>query len=129
MHAPSLLSPAALAPAAVRAAAARAQPSRRPDLVVRAQQVVRVCTNKDCRRKGSNKTLELMQALAPPELVAVEEVDCLSECGIGPNIEVLPGGEADAPGKVVNGCKTEEDVAKLLAGYFEGCEGLLDTEP
>jgi NADH:ubiquinone oxidoreductase subunit E len=68
---------------------------------------VKVCVNKECKRAGSKKTCGMFQALAEGTGVTIEEVICLDECGMGPNVE-LPDG------KVVNGVKTEEDVKAVL---------------
>ena len=72
-----------------------------------AKPVVKVCVNKECKRAGSKKTCGMFQALAEGTGVTIEEVICLDECGMGPNVE-LPDG------KVVNGVKTEEDVKAVL---------------
>ena len=74
---------------------------------VRADSTVKVCVNKECKRAGSNRTVALFEALAEGTGVTIEEVICLDECGMGPNVE-LPDG------KVVNGVKTEEDVKAVL---------------
>ena len=74
---------------------------------VRADSTVKVCVNKECKRAGSNKTCGMFQSLAEVTGVTIEEVVCLDECGMGPNVE-LPDG------KVVNGVKTEEDVKAVL---------------
>uniref|UniRef100_A0A7S1XA06 Uncharacterized protein n=1 Tax=Tetraselmis chuii TaxID=63592 RepID=A0A7S1XA06_9CHLO len=67
-----------------------------------------VCTNKDCRRRGGKRTLSFCQELAP-EGVAVEEQECLDECGMGPNVQLQP------EGKIVNGLGTREAVASMLS--------------
>ena len=74
---------------------------------VRADSTVKVCVNKECKRAGSKKTCGMFQALAEATGVTIEEVICLDECGMGPNVE-LPDG------KVVNGVKTEDDVKAVL---------------
>jgi NADH:ubiquinone oxidoreductase subunit E len=68
--------------------------------------VIKVCVNKECKRAGSKKTCGIFETLAEETDVTIEEVLCLDECGMGPNVEV--------EGKVVNGVKTEEDVKAVL---------------
>ena len=48
----------------------------------------------------------MFQAQAEGTNVTIEEVICLDECGMGPNVEI--------DGKVVNGVKTKEQVKAVL---------------
>eukprot|EP00241_Pyramimonas_parkeae_P013870 CAMPEP_0114256652 /NCGR_PEP_ID=MMETSP0058-20121206/18287_1 /TAXON_ID=36894 /ORGANISM="Pyramimonas parkeae, CCMP726" /LENGTH=68 /DNA_ID=CAMNT_0001371273 /DNA_START=220 /DNA_END=426 /DNA_ORIENTATION=+ len=43
-----------------------------------------------------------------PGSVTVTEVDCLGECGLGPNVKLEP------ENVVVNGCKSKAAVAQIL---------------
>ena len=42
---------------------------------------VKVCTNKECKRGGSKKTLAMFEALGL-EGVEIVEIRCLDECGM-----------------------------------------------
>ena len=69
---------------------------------------IKVCTKKECRRLGSQKTIEFLEERARKFDLRVTSVKCLSECGMGPNVE-LPCGT------VLNGVKGEERCLKALA--------------
>ena len=69
---------------------------------------IKVCTKKECRRLGSQKTIEFLEERAGKFDLRVTSVKCLSECGMGPNVE-LPCGT------VLNGVKGEERCLKALA--------------
>ena len=83
-----------------------------------------VCLNKYCRKKGSAKTLELLEALAEGRTdVIVEKADmshtehgCFDECTMGPNVRVggLGPKTDNPPGRIMNGIKGEEAAAELL---------------
>lgn len=78
-----------------------------------APQRVEVCRGRHCARRGSAKTLALLQELAP-DGVTVSEADtedeehgCFDECTMGPNVRV--------DGKrIVNGIKGAAACAELL---------------
>ena len=69
---------------------------------------IKVCTKKECRRLGSQKTLEFLEARGEKFNLKVTAVKCLSECGMGPNVE-LPCGT------ILNRVKGEESCLKALA--------------
>jgi NADH:ubiquinone oxidoreductase subunit E len=69
---------------------------------------IKVCTKKECRRIGSKKTLEFLEARGEKFDLKVTAVKCLSECGMGPNVE-LPCGT------ILNRVKGEESCLKALA--------------
>lgn len=69
---------------------------------------IKVCTKKECRRLGSQKTLEFLEARGEKFDLKVTAVKCLSECGMGPNVE-LPCGT------ILNRVKGEESCLKALA--------------
>lgn len=69
---------------------------------------IKVCTKKECRRLGSQKTLEFLEARGEKFDLKVAAVKCLSECGMGPNVE-LPCGT------ILNRVKGEESCLKALA--------------
>lgn len=50
---------------------------------------IRVCTNRTCRKQGSLDILQLLSGISPPS-VTVNSCGCLSWCGSGPNIVILP---------------------------------------
>lgn len=74
---------------------------------------VKVCTNKECKRGGSKKTLALFEALGL-EGVEIVEIRCLGECGMGPNVQI--NGD---DGPIINGVKTEDDVKKVVDRLME----------
>ena len=69
---------------------------------------IKVCTKKECRRLGSQKTFEFLEARGEKFDLKVTAVKCLSECGMGPNVE-LPCGT------ILNRVKGEESCLKALA--------------
>ena len=69
---------------------------------------IKVCTKKECRRLGSQKTLEFLEERGEKLNLKVTAVKCLSECGMGPNVE-LPCGT------ILNRVKGEESCLKALA--------------
>ena len=69
---------------------------------------IKVCTKKVCRRLGSQKTLEFLEERGGKFDLKVSAVKCLSECGMGPNVE-LPCGT------ILNRVKGEESCLKALA--------------
>ena len=69
---------------------------------------IKVCTKKECRRLGSKKTLEFLEERGEKFNLKVTAVKCLSECGMGPNVE-LPCGT------ILNRVKGEESCLKALA--------------
>ena len=69
---------------------------------------IKVCTKKECRRLGSQKTLEFLEERGEKFDLKVTAVKCLSECGMGPNVE-LPCGT------ILNRVKGEESCLKALA--------------
>ena len=71
-------------------------------------QEIKVCTKKECRRLGSQKTLEFLEERGEKFDLKVSAVKCLSECGMGPNVE-LPCGT------ILNRVKGEESCLKALA--------------
>ena len=77
---------------------------------------VKVCTNKECKRGGSKKTLAMFEALGL-EGVEIVEIRCLDECGMGPNVQI--NGD---DGPIINGVKTEDDVKKVVDRLMESGE-------
>lgn len=69
---------------------------------------IKVCTKKECRRLGSQKTLEFLEERGEKFDLKVSAVKCLSECGMGPNVE-LPCGT------ILNRVKGQESCLKALA--------------
>ncbi len=52
------------------------------------------------------KTCKMLQGISQGTGVKIEEVLCLDECGMGPNVEIA--------GRIVNGVKTEADVKAIF---------------
>ncbi|KAK9816074.1 hypothetical protein WJX74_010856 [Apatococcus lobatus] len=50
---------------------------------------LRVCTNKTCKKQGSQQVLKFAQDLSLDE-VKIKEVGCLGDCGKGPNMFLRP---------------------------------------
>ena len=69
---------------------------------------MRVCTNKECKRAGARRIMNMAEQLAGEmEDVEVQEQDCFDFCGMGPNVQVN--------GKVISGVKTPEKLAEAFA--------------
>ncbi|KAJ1616604.1 hypothetical protein T492DRAFT_1105479 [Pavlovales sp. CCMP2436] len=79
---------------------------------VLSERTVEVCLSKHCTKRGSLRTLELLQAMAPDGTVVVvadcsdTEHGCFDECTMGPNVRV--------GGNIVNGVKGPNACADLL---------------
>ncbi|AFY81501.1 (2Fe-2S) ferredoxin domain-containing protein [Oscillatoria acuminata] len=50
---------------------------------------VLICTNRTCRKQGSQKVLAAFQSLPIPD-VTIESSSCLGQCGNGPMVLILP---------------------------------------
>ena len=83
--------------------------------------LIEVCCGKYCSKKGSKKTLELLEGLAAGRSdVCVIKADmshtehgCFDECTMGPNVR-LGGQPKQDGGRIYNGIKGEESCAELL---------------
>lgn len=89
--------------------------------------VVAVCTSKDCRRRGAAKAAEQLASLCAAgcvsSKVAVEERECLGECGMGPNVVCVPKGslapdDEPPPGVRVHNGVTAAAAPGWLAGLY-----------
>ena len=88
-----------------------------------AKEVVYVCTNVDCRSRGSQAMLERLQAAfnAADLDVPIEPIVCFSACNVGPNVVIpsrrcwLSGVTADKVEAVVSFLKSGTDVSALQA--------------
>jgi NADH:ubiquinone oxidoreductase subunit E len=80
-----------------------------------AKEVVYVCTNVDCRSRGSQAMLERLEAafLAADLDVSIEPIVCFSACNVGPNV-VIPSKRCWLSG--VTGEKVEAVVAFIKSG-------------
>ena len=81
-----------------------------------------VCCGKYCSKKGSKKTLALLEELATGvDGVIVEKADmshtehgCFDECTMGPNVRVDGAGPQTDGGRILNGIRGVEACAELL---------------
>ena len=81
-----------------------------------------VCRGKYCSKKGSKKTLALLEELATGvDGVLVEKADmshtehgCFDECPMGPNVRVDGAGPQTDGGRILNGIRGIEACAELL---------------
>jgi NADH:ubiquinone oxidoreductase subunit E len=88
-----------------------------------AKEVVYICTNVDCRSRGSQAALERLRAafLAAGLDVSIEPIVCFSACNVGPNVVVpskrcwLSGVTEDKVDAVVSFVKSGTDVSALQA--------------
>eukprot|EP00218_Dolichomastix_sp_CCMP3274_P008564 CAMPEP_0170142626 /NCGR_PEP_ID=MMETSP0033_2-20121228/7742_1 /TAXON_ID=195969 /ORGANISM="Dolichomastix tenuilepis, Strain CCMP3274" /LENGTH=99 /DNA_ID=CAMNT_0010378971 /DNA_START=69 /DNA_END=368 /DNA_ORIENTATION=- len=71
---------------------------------------IEVCTNKDCRRRGAQKTLKILEEQAAnKEGVEVVAGGCFGECGLGVNVCVNEG-------KIINGVTAADaSVEEIIA--------------
>ncbi|KAG8462520.1 hypothetical protein KFE25_010345 [Diacronema lutheri] len=103
---------AALAALSPSSRSALAPPRALVVLAEGAPRTVEVCRSKHCTKRGSAKTLELLQSLAPPgvEVIVADcsdtEHGCFDECTMGPNVRI--------DGRIINGVKKPADCAALL---------------
>ena len=77
---------------------------------------IRVCVNRTCNRMGSREILATLSDISPPG-VTVKSCGCLSRCGAGPNLVVLPRGT------IIGHCGTAARAADLLAEICAGNGG------
>jgi NADH:ubiquinone oxidoreductase subunit E len=88
-----------------------------------AKEIVYVCTNVDCRSRGSQAMLEKLKAafLASGVDVSIEPIVCFSACNVGPNVVIpskrcwLSGVSEDKVDVVVGFVKSGTDVSALQA--------------
>ncbi|XAR69493.1 hypothetical protein NMG60_11001099 [Bertholletia excelsa] len=78
---------------------------------------IRVCVNRTCRRQGSMEVLQVLSGIAPPHM-SVKSCACLSRCGAGPNLVVLP------QGTFVSHCATAARAANIM---MDVCGGDADS--
>nr|GEY70540.1 hypothetical protein [Tanacetum cinerariifolium] len=69
---------------------------------------LRVCTNRSCRRQGSMDVLQVLSGIAPPD-ISVISCGCLSRCGSGPNLVILPSAT------FVSHCGTAARAAEVMS--------------
>ncbi|CAM9784657.1 unnamed protein product [Choristocarpus tenellus] len=50
---------------------------------------VQVCTNRSCKKAGSQATLEMFRVIAPAEVEVIDS-GCHGKCGLGPNVHTDP---------------------------------------
>lgn len=67
--------------------AATAHPQQTPQ---HKKQVMRICTNKVCRKQGSEGVLRFARDLGLDDVLDVDGCGCLGNCGSGPNLVLLP---------------------------------------
>lgn len=78
------------------------------------QEIIYVCTNVDCRSRGSLATIEHLKArLAAAGLeVTIEPIVCFSACNVGPNV-VVPSKRCWLSG-------VTQDKVERVVEYLEG---------
>lgn len=79
---------------------------------------VEVCQNKHCKKRGAAKTFQLFEELATDTEVLKADMShtdhgCFDECTMGPNVRIDGEPRTDG-GKVLNGIKSRDDVARIL---------------
>lgn len=77
-------------------------------------QLLYVCTNVDCRSRGSQQTIERLRALLQERGIAatIEPIVCFSACNVGPNV-VIPARRCWLSG-------VTEEKAATLVDYLQG---------
>jgi NADH:ubiquinone oxidoreductase subunit E len=77
-------------------------------------EIIYVCTNVDCKSRGSQATIDRLQAALRTRGVAasIEPIVCFSACNVGPNV-VIPSRRCWLSGV------TQEKV-ELVINYLEG---------
>ena len=87
-------------------------------------EIIYVCTNVDCKSRGSQETIDRLQAALRARGVAasIEPIVCFSACNVGPNVVIpskrcwLSGVTQDKVELVVNYLEHSADVGELQAG-------------
>merc|ERR1719198_2306963 len=106
---------------AYHATLAATQSLRSRPLVLQ-ERLFEVCQGRYCSKKGSKKTLSLMEELADglPDVI-VEAADmshtehgCFDECTMGPNVRIEGAGPQTDGGKIINGIRGAAKAAALL---------------
>ncbi|KAL7439632.1 hypothetical protein ACHAXM_006792 [Skeletonema potamos] len=87
--------------------------------VVLNAKVIRVCQSPGCRDDGSQSTLDCLTALAAPGC-QVMKGGCVSLCGSGPVVEILPDGEDVMTISSVKRKKVKGDVLISLLDELSG---------
>lgn len=77
-------------------------------------EVLYVCTNVDCRSRGSQQMIERLRVLLDERGIAaaIEPIMCFSACNVGPNV-VIPARRCWLSG-------VTDDKARTLVDYLQG---------
>jgi (2Fe-2S) ferredoxin len=87
-----------------------------------ADKVIYVCTNVDCRSRGSQQTIERLRALLTARGIelAIEPIVCFSACNVGPNV-VIPARRCWLSG-------VTQEKAETVIAYLEGCADIRELQ-
>jgi len=77
-------------------------------------QELAVCTNRTCKKQGSQQVLRFLQDISAGSGVSARESGCLGTCGSGPNILVSDKNKAV---KIVSHVATYADAQQLLSQF------------
>jgi hypothetical protein len=85
---------------------------------VDAYNIIKVCQNKNCCKRNSDvlQTIHNLVGMSDgvDDKIVVESSGCLSQCGMGPNIEVTTKGDKKTPPTVLNGMTDVQTIAFQL---------------
>jgi NADH:ubiquinone oxidoreductase subunit E len=85
------------------------------------KEIIYVCTNVDCRSRGSQATIERLRELLSAQgmEVSIEPIVCFSACNVGPNVVIpskrcwLSGVTQEKVEMVINYLKGQDDASEL----------------
>lgn len=87
------------------------------------REIIYVCTNVDCKSRGSQETIERLHAALRAQGIdaAIEPIVCFSACNVGPNVVIpsrrcwLSGVTWEKVETVINYLRGEADISELQA--------------
>lgn len=74
---------------------AASQTAQSPSQMADQSRQIRICVNKTCKKQGSQQIAKFGQDLGLEEF-HITTTGCLGECGSGPNVVIMPHGDAEA---------------------------------
>jgi NADH:ubiquinone oxidoreductase subunit E len=91
------------------------------------KEIIYVCTNVDCKSRGSQETIERLRALLSARGIeaSIEPIVCFSACNVGPNV-VIPSKRCWLSGVTQ---EKAEMVIKILAGEGDASELQAQNDP